>query len=285
MRPFPQLWRLVAIWAALSACGDPDLVAPGTLEYVTAPVTAGRAPAKLRVAAVALRVARDKERNLTNLERTVDEIAAGDPEVGLIHFGEATLGWYLTDDDTRAYQRELAEPLTGPAATRLRAVARRHGIYLAWGMIERASTRLYNTLVLADPNGEIAAVHRKMLLFENDEEAGIHEAPPNVQIVDIAGLRVGLMICFDGKSAWLQRELTERRADLVLLSIASDMPRSDVSPTARRLGAWLSVANRFGEEDDFEYSGDAYVSDDFGTVRAENHGKAGYVIVDIEAAP
>lgn len=276
---------LLAAFTILAACGDPDLVSPGALEYVSAPIRASEPPGRVRVAAVALPVARDKGANLARIEAAVSDITARDPAVQLIHLGEATLGWYETARDPEAYQRAIAEPLTGPAATRLRRAARLHGVYLAWGMMEQAGERLYNTLVVADPRGEIVGVHRKMLLFAADERAGVTEAAPNAQVLSIAGLRVGLMVCYDGKSAWLQRELTARNVDLVLLSIASDMPRADVSPTARRLGAWLSVANRYGDEDGFVYSGNAYISDPHGSVRAETHGGAGQVVFDVGEAP
>lgn len=286
MRLAPLLYRLVVfgLWLP-AACGDSDLVAPGALESVTAPVDAPPGAGSLRLATLAMPVARDKGANLARMEAEVDALVTRDAGIDLVHFGEATLGWYETASNPQAYQRSIAEPLTGAAVTRLRSLARRHGIYLAWGMIESAGGRLYSSLVVADRQGEIMAVHRKMLLFEADERAGITEAAPNAQIIDIDGLRVGLMVCFDGKSEWLQRELTGGGADLVLLSIASDMPEADVSPTARRLGAWVSVANRYGDEDGFSYSGNAYISDPYGTVRAETHGGAGQATFNVGTAP
>lgn len=286
MRLPPLRHVLFVLGIALGySCGDADLVAPGALESVTAPVKAHDGKRPVRVAAVALRVAPGKETNLAQMESGVAALVAGDAQIDLVHFGEATLGWYETATEPEAYQREVAEPLTGPAAERLRGLARRHGVYLAWGMIERAGERLYNSLVVADRQGEIVAVHRKMLLFTADERAGITEAAPNAQVFTLDGLRVGLMVCFDGKSEWLQRELTARGADLVLLSIASGMPEADVSPTARRLGAWVSVANRYGNEGDFSYSGNAYIADPYGSVRAETHGRDGSVTFDVGAAP
>ena len=45
---------------------------------------------------------------------------------------------------------ETAEPIPGPSTARLGEAARRHGIYLVAGLIERDGHGLYNTSVLID---------------------------------------------------------------------------------------------------------------------------------------
>lgn len=275
--------RPLILALGIAACGEPDLAAPGALEYVTAPVPGPRAGGpQVRVAAVAMAVAPRVATNLARMAETVTALTAADPAIRLVHFGEAVTGRYAEDE---TYHARIAEPIPGPATAQMGALARRHRVYIAWGLIEAAGARRYNSLVVTGPDGRIAAVHRKMLLFDADEDAGISEAGFNAQVFDVDGLRVGLMICYDGKSAHLQTALREGGADLVLLSVASNLEQGEVSPTARRLGAWLSVANRVGREGDLRYTGNVYGSDPAGNVLAELHGREGAVVFDAGRAP
>jgi predicted amidohydrolase len=266
------------------SCGaeSADMVVPGAIEYVSAPTRYNPGGgATLRVAVVALPVSREKDVNLKRIEEMALRITAETQGVQMVHLGEAALGWYYEPAAGEAYQREIAEPIPGPASDRLSELAERAGVYLSWGMIENDGGALFGAVVLASPAGEIIAKHRKMLLYHLDRASGIGQAAPNVQVVDIAGLRVGLMICFDGKSEWLQRELVEREADLVLWSAASQVIDGDVSPTARKLDAWIALANRFGRESDEEYDGSIFIADPSGAVRAAASGGPGYRVFDV----
>ncbi|MEX0701270.1 MAG: carbon-nitrogen hydrolase family protein [Planctomycetales bacterium] len=57
---------------------------------------------------------------------------------------------------------ELAQPIPGPHSDRLAEAARRAGVYVVAGLVERAGERLYNSAALIDPDGAIRHVHRKI---------------------------------------------------------------------------------------------------------------------------
>jgi predicted amidohydrolase len=103
-----------------------------------------------------------------------------------------------------------------------------------------------------------------MLLFALDEANGIRKAAPNAQVVDIGEFRVGLAICSDANSRWLQRQYREAKVDAVLYSVTSAVPAvarwRRYWPVARRYDAWLLAANRGGAEGRQTYPGTAFIA-------------------------
>ncbi|MBI4953977.1 MAG: acyltransferase [Myxococcales bacterium] len=92
--------------------------------------------------------------------------------------------------------RALAEPVPdGPTTTRLLAFAAERGTHVVAGLCERAGERLFNSAVLARPDGR-SAVYRKVHLFWDEKDLfdpgdlafAVHEA---------AGTRIGMLVCFD----------------------------------------------------------------------------------------
>ena len=65
-------------------------------------------------------------------------------------------GFRMTPEIWRA-----AEPFEGPTTRWLRATAKRRAIWLGISFLEAASDQLYNSFVLASPQGEIAGRVRK----------------------------------------------------------------------------------------------------------------------------
>jgi predicted amidohydrolase len=172
----------------------------------------------LRVACVQLTSRSDKAANLEKTEPLVARAAAlgadvvalpekwnaiGDPEV--LHAAAETLD-------------------VGESVEAMAGWARTHGITLVGGSItERREGRekLSNTSIVFDPDGSIAAVYRKIHLF--DVQVGGHvyresdaEEPGDEPVVaDIEGWTTGLTVCYDVRFPELYRILALQGAELV----------------------------------------------------------------------
>jgi predicted amidohydrolase len=128
------------------------------------------------------------------------------------------------------YQRDLgrpdddlspdAEPLDGPFVETLTAKAREHGGTWVAGMIERSEDpgRPYNTLVVVDGDG-LRTSYRKIHLYDSfgfRESDRLVAGPRTPAVVEVAGLRLGLMTCYDLRFPELARELSRVGVDLLV---------------------------------------------------------------------
>jgi predicted amidohydrolase len=117
-----------------------------------------------------------------------------------------------------------AETLEGPFVSALVERARVQGGLWVAGMLERSHdpARPFNTLVVADANG-VRAAYRKIHLYDSfgfreSDRLSPGDATPTV--VDLGGLRVGLMTCYDLRFPELARALARLGADLLVVPSA-----------------------------------------------------------------
>jgi predicted amidohydrolase len=96
--------------------------------------------------------------------------------------------------------RPFAEPVPGPSTRRFAALAKELGIYLTIPFLEKdgqTPPRLFNTVCLAAPSGEIVAHYRKLTPWPHPEQSWATPGDRGVQVYDTEYGRVGLAICFD----------------------------------------------------------------------------------------
>ncbi|GLW11872.1 apolipoprotein acyltransferase [Microtetraspora sp. NBRC 13810] len=146
-----------------------------------------------------------------NLDQAVKALAqAAERGAELAVFPEATL--------TRFGRRvgEMAQPLDGPFVTGLAAAARAHGVAVIAGVFEPGAGRVFNTAVALDERGELKAAYRKIHLFDSfgARESDLVAPGDTPTVVELAGLRVGLITCYDVRFPELARALVDLGAEL-----------------------------------------------------------------------
>ena len=122
------------------------------------------------------------------------EAALADGPVDLIVLPELFASGYAFRDG--AELATLAEdPQTGPTAQRMAAWSEATGALIVGGFPERAGDGIYNSaLVVAE--GRTVGCYRKLHLFGFERELFTPGDGP-LPVFEYAGLRVGVMICFD----------------------------------------------------------------------------------------
>lgn len=119
---------------------------------------------------------------------------------------------------------EYAEEMDGPFVTRLAEVAKQHEVTVVAGMFERSAdpARPYNTLAVVDQSG-LQAAYRKIHLYDSfgyKESDRLTAGDIEPAVVDLNGLSVGLMTCYDLRFPELARELTLRGSELLVVPAA-----------------------------------------------------------------
>lgn len=100
----------------------------------------------------------------------------------------------------------VAEPLTGPFVNGLRGIAAEFGVHVVAGVVEapggdHPADHIYNTLVVASPQAEFAAIYRKVHLYDafGSRESDVVLPGPldTPQTFTVEGVVFGLQTCFD----------------------------------------------------------------------------------------
>ena len=115
---------------------------------------------------------------------------------------------------------ERAESLDGPFVAALRTRAQSSGGTWVAGMFERSPDRErpYNTLVAVDRDG-LRASYRKVHLYDSfgyRESDRLLAGPRTATLLEVGGLTVGLMTCYDLRFPELARELSRAGADVLV---------------------------------------------------------------------
>jgi predicted amidohydrolase len=207
-----------------------------------------------------LGIAGDVAANLEALGRIAQRAhAAG---AALLLCPECWLGGYNIGETVA----QVAEPADGAAARQIAAIARAHDLAIAYGYAERASEgRIFNSVQVIGPTGLPLAHYRKSHLFGAQERASYQPGPGFVTPFQFAGLRIGLLICYDVEYPESVRTLTLMGADLVLVptALTDEYARvPDVIIPARSLENQIFVAycNRAGVENGMPFLGRSCVT-------------------------
>lgn len=119
--------------------------------------------------------------------------------------------------------RSVAEPLDGPFCHGVAQAAAAAGIAVIASLFEPAPDgRVYNTTVAYEADGHLAAVYRKIHLFDalGYRESDSVAPGDDLVVAAVGGLQVGFMTCYDLRFPELARALAAGGADMLVLPSA-----------------------------------------------------------------
>ncbi len=212
------------------------------------------------------------------------------------------------DEDLRV----AAESLEGPAVEWARAIARELHIDLVAGsIVERMEGRekLANTSVHINPRGEVAAVYRKVHMFDVEIEGRSYresalEDPGDEVVVskidprvgedapvgeEAVGIPLGMSICYDLRFPELYRILAVAGARVMVVPAAFTLPTTrdhwEVLLRARAIEnqAFVVAANQIGPHPGGQHSGGrSMIVDPWGVVLAQAEDREGHIVADLD---
>jgi predicted amidohydrolase len=201
-----------------------------------------------------------------------------------------------------AEKRKVAESLSdGPIARALADMARASGVcVIGGGFPERSDDPLrpHNALLVVGADGSQLATYRKIHLFDVDlGESGSYSesaaTSPGVApvMVEVAGFKLGLSICYDLRFPELYRALSELGAEVLLVPSAFTLHTGKdhwhVLLRARAIEAQafvLAAAQHGAHPGGRNTYGHSLVVDPWGTVIAEASDGVGLVSATLERA-
>ncbi|MFN3215838.1 MAG: carbon-nitrogen hydrolase family protein [Acidimicrobiales bacterium] len=161
------------------------------------------------------------------LDIVVDEITrAAAKGTDLVVFPESFVPGYpdwlwrhnpWSDADWYERFQGQAIDMGGTALDGVRAAAEAARVWVALGITERtASGTLYNAVAYIDGDGEIAGLHRKLVPTGAERLVWANGQGPMLTVVDIGGVRVGSLICWENYMPLARAALYERGIDVLL---------------------------------------------------------------------
>lgn len=134
------------------------------------------------------------------------------------------------------FLRATAEPVPGPATTRLAAWARQHSSYVIAGLRTLTDGRLHNSAILFDREGRIAGQYQKIHPTEGELEEGVVPGDSEPPVFETDFGRIGVQICFDVNWWEVWKRLKQKGAQIVFFPSAY--------PAARQISA-LALMNQY----------------------------------------
>jgi len=243
----------------------------------------------MRIALCQLPVSPDASVNMSRVRAALDQAARGGAALAV--FPEATMVRFGSD------LRAAAEPLDGPFCSGLAAACASTGVAAVAGVFEPAPDgRVYNTAVAFSGSGSLVASYRKLHLFDalGQRESDLVAPGSAPVIASLAGVPVGLQICYDIRFPELSRSLAADGAPLLTVSAAwqAGLFKEEHWVTLLRARAientvWVAAAGQVPDPDSPPTRaptgvGRSMLIDPLGVVRADLGPSAGVRVADAD---
>lgn len=246
-------------------------------------------------ALVALPVEARPEENLARM--ILEANAAADAGAALVVFPEASLTGLVNTNDPR-HDHPLGVAIPGGATDALGEVARRRGLHLAVGLIEREADRLYDAAVLLGPAGDILLHYRRVHpgWHGRNADPAIYCEGDRIARVETELGAFAFLVCGDLFDDAVVERVRRLRVDWVLVPMwrcftgsvggAERWEREEAGTYAARValvGTPVLLVNAFAAPDLLGGAfGGAWAYDRDGCVRSElPAGRAGMLLADL----
>jgi predicted amidohydrolase len=245
----------------------------------------------MRIAVCQVNSRDDRDANFKTARELLERAAAGGADLAVLPEYVDYLG--------RTSGEPAGETVTGAFATFFAEAARDLGIWVHAGSFHEIgpdADHSYNTSIVFDRSGAIAATYRKIHLYDVDipgrvtvKESARFAAGTEVVALPIEGLRFGLSICYDLRFPELYRQLAVNAGASVLVVPAAFMMHTgrdhwEVLLRARAIEnqCYVVAAAQIGSHDpDLTCFGRSMIIDPWGTVVAQAPDEVGVTFADI----
>lgn len=177
------------------------------------------------------------------------EKAADAEGPGIYLFPEYSLCPMATTASVAANQ----ERVPGPMTERFAEIAKKRNLWVGIGMSETSDDpkKPFNAIVIIGPHGQLMRYH-KTHLFEPGEDGWFRETQlytpgKSLDVFDIEGWRIGVMVCFDGNFPEVPRVLALKGAQVILYANGRNLVGAEAEVACASNAAMVVVSNYVGQ--------------------------------------
>jgi nitrilase len=135
-------------------------------------------------------------------------------------------------DDFRRYS-ENAIDVPGPAPERIGSVAKKHGVHLVVGVVERKGGTLYCSSLTFGPDGRLLGTHRKLMPTAMERVVWGSGDGSTLPVIDTPLGKIGSVICWENYMPLLRTAMYARGVELYCAVTVDD--RETWVPTVRHI--------------------------------------------------
>ena len=205
-----------------------------------------------------------------NLEKITDILSKCDAD--LVVLPELAFSGYLFIEKKEVLA--LSDTIPGPNSDKIREIAIKKDMAIVVGFAELAGDKIYNSALLATPEGNIH-IYRKNHLF-HEEKLFFEPGDTGFPVFTVKGIKIGILVCFDHFFPEAARALALQGAQIICHPSNLVIPqKAQITTRARSIENkifWI-LANRTGTEvrgeKKFTYSGLSQISDPDGRIMVQ----------------
>jgi predicted amidohydrolase len=172
-----------------------------------------------------------------------------------------------------------SETLDGPSIRRFAHMAREYSVHIVAGLATRSGGReqqFHNSSIVIGPDGLLLAEYRKQRLFAYALEHETYTAGNAPVIVEIHGVQLALLVCFDLRFPELFRDVAAEVDGFVVIASWPSARQSHWETLLRARAienqAFVVGVNRSGRGGELEYQGGSVVYGPWGEALATGAG-------------
>ncbi|MEA1994496.1 MAG: nitrilase-related carbon-nitrogen hydrolase [Euryarchaeota archaeon] len=244
----------------------------------------------VRVACVQLGAEKDRETTFTNAERLLESAASQGAKIAC--FPELTVDQFFPQYFGEEKFFSLAEPLDGPLVREFQRLAKKYRIALIPNLYEKGEKpdTYYDTSPVIDADGTLLGSQQMMHIAEDpteDEKFYYTQGDRGYHLFSVAGLTIGIAICYDRHFPENMRILTLRGVEIIFVPTATTALHKaawEVETRANAIvnGLFVAQANKVGREGEMEFFGNSLVVNPKGRIIAQASEKEEPLIADID---
>lgn len=197
----------------------------------------------------------------------------------LIAFPELAIDRFFPQVEGQVGARALAEPIPGPTADRVAAMARELSLVTVFNMYELdRGGRRFDSSPVFDADGSLLGVTRMVHIadFAGFHEKGYYDpGDRGAPVYETRAGRIGVAICYDRHYPEYMRALGAKGAELVIIPQAGAVDEwpeglfeAEVRAAAFQNGYFAALCNRVGAEEKLTFCGGSFAVDPEGQVIA-----------------